>query len=420
MEYASVCYGEGEISVPVPAQTPVARYETRQCEHPWNEDACREGVKEIFSEPSVQGMVGAAKSICIIIDDNTRPTPSRLLISCILEHIDVGVQKVVILIALGAHAALDSSTCRMLTGDIPESYVSVVQHDAFSRDSLVSFGTSSFGTPISIHKAAAEADVRILTGMIKPHNQAGYTGGGKAVLPGTAGIDTILANHSCRYMAHPLSKIGVIEGNPIRGDIEEALTHIGPSVLINAVMDKHNNIISLVGGPNVSEAHVKGARLYDNLGRFEYPSQADLCLCGTPAPMDMNFYQMLNSLSAPLRVPKPAVKQGATVMVFGRASEGISDGDMFEALATVPRDQLYEDVFSDSSRFLDRPALHIFLECERYFNIVAVTEKSMVERFSAMGITALDVNDEDMISNYTLRQSGEILILADAPYAIIS
>jgi nickel-dependent lactate racemase len=52
------------------------------------------------------------------------------------------------------------------------------------------------GTPVHINKYVAQTYLRILTGLIKPHAVAGYTGGGKFILPGVSSIETVISDHN--------------------------------------------------------------------------------------------------------------------------------------------------------------------------------------------------------------------------------
>lgn len=89
--------------------------------------------------------------------------------------------------------------------------VRVTQHDA-NRDA-VSIGVSKFGNEIQINLSMVQADVKVATGDIVPHPYAGFSGGGKAVMPGLAGRETVMKNH---LMVKTELNIGEIKNNPVR------------------------------------------------------------------------------------------------------------------------------------------------------------------------------------------------------------
>ncbi len=68
------------------------------------------------------------------------------------------------------------------------------------------------GTPVKMNRRVVEADLRILIGFVKPHSMAGYSGGGKTILPGVCGVETIATNHGYAASMNPFSVVGVIDG----------------------------------------------------------------------------------------------------------------------------------------------------------------------------------------------------------------
>lgn len=387
-------------------------------------DAVAFKIRRELSNPKLSSVIKSAKSIAIMIDDNTRPTPTETLLSSALDIISQHVRKdakISILIATGAHRLLSDSEIIGLVGkDIANDY-EILNHSAFDNSELVSLGSSSFGTPIWLNRRVRDADLRILTGMIKPHNQAGYTGGGKAILPGVCGFETILSNHSFRYMSHPRSRLGVVDGNPIRLDIEEVCQQVGPSFIINAVMDHYHRIVDVVVGDAIMQ-HRLGSAAYDRIGRTQTTTKASVCICGTPSPIDINFYQMLNSISAPYRTSVPIIKDGGTIVVFGKAIGGISDGDMKDAFSRYQREDLWQLIQRETWQFSERPAIQILLEGMMKYHVIAVTQKQNIAPLKQMGIRAFsDAETEEAILSALepYDENESVFVLPYAPYSII-
>lgn len=67
-----------------------------------------------------------------------------------------------------------------------------------------------------------ETDLLLAEGFIEPHFFAGFSGGRKSVLPGICDRVTVLGNHCGAFIDHPLSRTGVLDGNPIHRDMEAA------------------------------------------------------------------------------------------------------------------------------------------------------------------------------------------------------
>jgi len=73
-------------------------------------------------------------------------------------------------------------------------------------------GRSTFGHDIWINQELFDCDVKVLTGFIEPHFFAGFSGGGKAIMPGMGGQRTVLSNHDARMIANPNSTWGIPMG----------------------------------------------------------------------------------------------------------------------------------------------------------------------------------------------------------------
>ena len=63
-------------------------------------------------------------------------------------------------------------------------------------------------------------------GFIEPHFFAGFSGGGKALIPGMGGQDTVLRNHDAGMIGDPGAAWGVTWGNPIWEEIHEAAGYV--------------------------------------------------------------------------------------------------------------------------------------------------------------------------------------------------
>src|SRR5205807_7789855 len=153
----------------------------------------------------------------------------------LLEHLHgvVPARNITLLNQLGTHrpntrAELD----RMLTPKVTANY-RVLNHEPENRDALVQLGVTRDGTPALLNRRLAEADVRIITGFIEPHFFAGFSGGPKGIMPGCAGLETVMSNHDARNIGDPRSAFGITIGNPIWEEIREIALRVGPSFLLN-------------------------------------------------------------------------------------------------------------------------------------------------------------------------------------------
>ena len=102
----------------------------------------------------------------------------------------------VIVNGTGSHRAnTRDELIQMLGAEVVET-VRIVNHNAFDDATLTHLGRTSYGGEIWINNDYLRADVRIVTGFIEPHFFAGFSGGPKGIVPGVAGIKTIMHLHN--------------------------------------------------------------------------------------------------------------------------------------------------------------------------------------------------------------------------------
>ena len=59
------------------------------------------------------------------------------------------------------------------------------------------------GVPVLLHRAVVETDLLIATGIVEPHQYAGYSGGRKTVAVGAAGEALIAHTHGPAFADNP-------------------------------------------------------------------------------------------------------------------------------------------------------------------------------------------------------------------------
>jgi nickel-dependent lactate racemase len=176
--------------------------------------------------------VHAGQSIAIVTSDITRPCPTDAMLPPLMEELtQAGVhdEDVTVVFGLGIHRIQTPEERARLVGPEMASRLRCIDSDP---DQVVHVGTTSRGTPIEVFKQVVEADLRIALGSVEPHYFAGYSGGAKALVPGVCSKATIQHNHS--MMVQPRARTGVLDGNPVREDIEEGVEQPADVVIVSA------------------------------------------------------------------------------------------------------------------------------------------------------------------------------------------
>ncbi|NLO83078.1 MAG: nickel-dependent lactate racemase [Clostridiales bacterium] len=286
----------------------------------------------------LRDIVRRGERVVIITSDITRPMPSSLVLPEILKELfaaGVEVNDIKIVFALGSHRRHTEEEKRYLAGDEVYSRIQCIDSDP---DDSVRMGVTSGGTPVDIFRVVAEADRRICLGNIEYHYFAGYSGGAKAVMPGVSTRQAIQANHS--KMVMEWAKTGELERNPVRLDIEEAISFVPIDFILNVVLDEHKNIIKAFAGHYI-KAHREGCKFLDELYKVKVDKQADIVVVSAGGyPKDINLYQAQKALDN----AKHAVRKAGIIILVASCKEGLGE-KVFEKWimkSTTPYDMIEE------------------------------------------------------------------------------
>ncbi len=274
-------------------------------------------------------LVNAEDKVGIVFSDITRPTPNHLLIPAVLAELDhVPAENVVLFNALGTHRAnTDSELRTMLGADIVDSY-RIVQNDAFDSNCLRYMGRSSFGHPVWLNRELVDCDFVVLTGFIEPHFFAGFSGGGKAVMPGMAGQETVLGNHDAGMIAHPNATWGITESNPIWEEIREVAHLLKRAFLLNVALNKDKQISAVFAG-DLDAAHQAGCDFVRETAMVPVPDLYDIVITSNSGyPLDLNLYQSVKGMSAAAKIVRP----GGTIIIAADCWDGIPDHGLYGEL----------------------------------------------------------------------------------------
>jgi nickel-dependent lactate racemase len=276
-------------------------------------------LREPIGTPPLRQLAKPGETVCIITSDITRPCPSARILPPLIDELDqAGVRQedITVVFALGSHRRHTEEEKQNLVGDGVYSRVHTVDSDP---EDTVCLGYTSRGTPVNIFSLVAQSDRRICVGNIEYHYFAGYSGGGKAIMPGVSDREAIQANHS--RMTEAAARAGAIEDNPIRLDIEEAADICGCDFILNVVLDEDKKIIKAVCGDH-RLAHRAGCAFLDQIYKIPIPRLADLVIA-TPGglPKDINLYQTQKALDNAAR----AVRPGGIIVLAGECREGFGE-----------------------------------------------------------------------------------------------
>jgi nickel-dependent lactate racemase len=291
--------------------------------------AVRTALRSPIGAPPLRDLVQATDRVCLVFTDSTRATPNDRLLPWLLEELaHVAPERITLLNSTGTHRAnTPEELARMLTPAVVARY-RVLNHDCHDSASLVSVGTMRDGTPAWLNRHVVEADVRIVTGFIEPHFFAGFSGGPKGIIPGCAGLASVMANHRPANIGSPTATFGITEGNPLWEELSEVAGRLGPSFLLNVALNARHRITGVFAG-DLLAAHRAGIAFVRRSAMCPVPAPFDIVLTtNSGAPLDLNLYQGVKGMSAAARIVKP----GGDIVLACECREGVPSGSPFERL----------------------------------------------------------------------------------------
>ena len=324
----SLAYGHGRLPLEVPDDAVVITPE----ELPGLADeraGFEAAVRAPIGTPPLRELVPPGARVAIVIADITRPSPSERLVPWIMAELaHVPRANFVILNGTGSHRAnTHDELVRMLGADIVDT-VRVVNHDAFDPATLRHLGRTSYGGEIWLNAEYLQADVRIVTGFIEPHFFAGFSGGPKGVIPGLAGIDTIMHLHNATMIGDPRSTWAQLAGNPVQGEIREAVALAPPEFLVNVALNARRQITAIWAGHYLT-AHEAGCRSVAAQTTRPVDAPFDIVITTNSGyPLDQNLYQAVKGMSAAARIVRP----GGAIVAVAECSDGLPDHGNFKQL----------------------------------------------------------------------------------------
>lgn len=292
------------------------------------------------AEATISKRLKTASTVAIAIPDETRPLPVKKILPRLLHWLfeaspDLDPAGVSIIVGGGLHPPLDRETLnRLVPPDIAQG-CSVAGHDA-NQSPMVDYGHTSRGTPIQINARMAEADFKVVVGQIDPHQFVGFTGGSKGIIIGCGSSATIEHNHS--LMFHNLAQVGILHGNPVREDLNEAGEVVGIDLAVNFIMAPTKEVVQVLAGDPLKML-IKGAATCAALYGVGIDEKFDIVVasCGG-YPKDICLYQAQKGLN----LSSQAVKKGGHILLLAASTQGVGDDVYFDYVSqfTSPEEVL--------------------------------------------------------------------------------
>ncbi len=255
--------------------------------------------------------VAAGARVTVIVSDPTRKEPRAALLAAIRRRLPAA--RLTIAVATGTHGPCDEAALGLPGG------LDIVNHDGASD--IVELGTTARGTPMRVHRCVVEADLVVATGCIRPHYFAGFGAGAKAIFPGLGERTAVRINH--RLKTDPGARAGIVDGNPCREDIEEAVRFVRtPTFLLDGVCGPDDRVHAAVAG-DLFTAFRRGAGIARPWFTVR-ARRAPLVIASDALPVTASLYQAAKIAAA----AAPLVEESGTLVIVAQCPDGTGPIDV--------------------------------------------------------------------------------------------
>lgn len=362
-------YGDGFIELPLPEEATVLMPEFM----PGVADeltAVRQAMQRPVASDRLVNLAKGKNSVAIVINDITRPSPTEIMLTAILEELaaaGIDRQSVTVLVATGNHEAPTEAELRKMMGRW-YSQLRIVAHDCAAPDMLAYVGATARTTPVYVNKRYAAAELRILTGVITPHQSAGFGGGRKSVVPGIAGLETIKRIHS--FPIRPDRPVlGLLKGNRFHEEVVAAARLAGVDFIVNVVKNYRGEVVGVTAG-DLEAAHQRGVRLCEQSWVRKIDTAYDVVVVSPGRqPKDVDLHQAQKGLV----VAEQAVKPGGTIVLVARCVNGIGKfGKILKAADSI--DAVIKDFYATGSSEDNKGKAYLFARCCQKCKVFVVSD----------------------------------------------
>ena len=312
-----VPYGEnGAMSAQIYDDVKVNFLEANDVQINDEEENIKAAITTPINSKSFKDFLGDAKKLLVIVNDATRPTPTKKILDFIFD--DLKHTHFNFIIATGAHKGPSPEEYLQIFGSYYEKIKDrIIVHDARVEKDMVFLGKSTNGTQMFINKAGVEADKIIIISSVEPHYFAGYTGGRKSFLPGIAGYKTIEQNH--KLALAPKAKALALDGNPVHEDMMDAIKTMKQDIFsIMTVLDNHHKVYATCCG-HINDSFYAAIDRANEVFAAPLKEKVDIVISVVKFPQDIDLYQAQKGIDN----AKLALKKNGILILVAKCRCGI-------------------------------------------------------------------------------------------------
>ncbi len=283
-------------------------------------EAVRAALQAPIGSARLAELARGKRRVLIVVDDVSRPTPVADFVDLVLHELhSAGVEdaRIEFLAALGTHRTMTRSELKAKLGDAVVGHYAVHNHEWANANGLEYIGDSDQGVPVWVNRRLRDAELVVGLGAIMPLEVSGFTGGGKILVPGVCGEETVDQMHWKRIDLATHEILGKAD-NPVRRSIDSLARKAGLHFIVNVILNAENQIVSAVAG-DMCDAHRAGCEVARQVFGVRVPKEYDIVVADAH-PFDIEFWQANKALDTAGLVVRP----GGVVILATPCYEGFS------------------------------------------------------------------------------------------------
>jgi nickel-dependent lactate racemase len=368
-------YGKSEVCVRIPTRNFIGLIE------PKDKTVAPDAKVEI--ERALSMPIGSKKlcemakpesHVAIVVDPSAPTALNQTMVTALLSELSsAGVkdENVTAIIGSGLHS-VDRKEAAALLGEEIARRVKTVNHDPAAQD-LVVVGETRRGTKVFLNRVFAEADVKVLTGLVGFDPVVGYEGGRMGVLPAVSGAETV--RHCFSMFLDSNARLGVLEDNPVHKDMVEAAKLARVDFILNAVANSRGDLMKVFAG-DLEQAFSEAVKAVDEVYRMVVDRRADIVVVSAGGdPYDVNLSESCRAISGVLEV----VKRGGVIVLVAECSEGHGSQGFYDLMSRHSDVKSVEKELKRNFAFGGQTAYHL-LEASQKTRVILVS--SMPDYYS--------------------------------------
>lgn len=369
-----ILYGRGEVEVHIPARNYLATFMPHYKPAVKDEaEAVREALENPLQTKRLREIAKGKKNAVIVVNDITRPTATYKLLPPLLKELrEGGIKKeeqIHFLVATGTHRDNTKEELEELLGKEIVQRFKVINHHCQDDEIMVDLGKTKDGIPVVINRLFWEAEVKVLTATIAPHQAAGFSGGRKSVLPGLASLTTLKQHHGF-HLRSEKPAMGWVEGNKFHENALEAAKMAKVDFILNTVQNHRKEITQVVTG-DVEEAWLEGVKASREIYEVKVPHPVDIVITSPGGfPKDIDLYQSQKAMAAAELV----VKEGGTIILSAECLDGVGARGFYEWMSAASCPQEVIERFIREGYSIGSSKAWLFSRCLKKADLILVSK----------------------------------------------